>query len=121
MSAKTQKNKNGKNPLKLKVKRLAYTEDQMNSALKAVEENIMSKAEAARIFNVPKTTLFDKSVGKSPRERKMGHPPYITSEEEEEMVKLVSLFYLEAEWYFRVDILNFQQFKLKFDIQNFEF
>ena len=27
--------------------------------------------------------------------------------------------WLSSGWYFRVDILNFQQFKFKFDIQNF--
>ena len=32
-----------------------------------------------------------------------------------------SSIYLWPEWYFRVNILNFQQLKLWFDIQNFEF
>ena len=35
--------------------------------------------------------------------------------------KLSIKFSLQPEWYFEVDILNSQQFKFKFDIQNFEF
>ena len=92
MSAKTRK-KNEENspkqkPLnKRKIKRLEYTEYQMNAALRAVEENGMVKAEAARKFQVPKTTLLDKLMGRTPRGRKMGHPPYLTCREEEDIVQ----------------------------------
>ena len=48
--------------------------------------------------------------------------PYVESEVR---LFILKLFYNEqvlyAGWYVRVDILNFQQFKLKFDIQNLEF
>ena len=33
----------------------------------------------------------------------------------------MKIYIAVSEWYFRVDIFNFQQFKFKFDIQNFEF
>ena len=97
MSTKARK-KNGEKPFeqkppkKITIKRLAYTEVQIISAIRAVEENGMAKAEAARTFNVPKTTLLDKLVGRTPRGRKMGHPPYLTCEEEQDIVQLVSLF-----------------------------
>ena len=68
-------------------KRLKYTEKQMMDALDAVENQGLSKTSAAKIFNVPKTTLLDKLSGKAPRGRIIGHPPYLTAEEEQDVVE----------------------------------
>ena len=50
----------------------------------------MEKAIAAsKKFGVPRTTLMDKVVGRTPRERKIGHFPYLTRLEEEDLVLYV--------------------------------
>ena len=63
-----------------------YSEKQMEDALNAIA-NGMSKREAARNFNVPRTTLLEKFTGRSPLERKIGHPTVLTSKEETEVIE----------------------------------
>lgn len=46
-----------------------YTEDQLQLAIKAVE-NGMPKAKAAREFGIPKSTLHDRIAGSTTRKRR---------------------------------------------------
>ena len=41
---------------------------------------------AAKLDSVPRATLFDKIKGRTPIERKVGRDPYLTSEEEKQIV-----------------------------------
>lgn len=61
---------------------LKYDPAAMEQALKAVKENNMSVKAAAKIFNIPKTTLYYKVIGKYPEQRKMGPSPNLTPAEE---------------------------------------
>ena len=64
---------------------LNYTEKQMEMALQAVEGG-MSKNAAAKKYSEPRTTTVDKLSGKTPRERKIGHPTILSQEDENEIV-----------------------------------
>lgn len=66
-------------------KRLQYSEEAMNNAIKAVE-NGMSPFQAHKTFNVPRTTLLDKLQGRSPKERKIGGETILTKQEETTLV-----------------------------------
>ena len=67
-----------------------YNHEAMQNALDAVEKGGMSKRKASKCFGVPRTTLSDKLSGRTPRERKMGHSPILTEQEEHDLVKLVN-------------------------------
>ena len=43
----------------------------------------MSKRAAAKLFDVPRTTLNDKVAGKTPETRKIGKDPILTKDEED--------------------------------------
>lgn len=66
-----------------------YTEKQMEDAISACtsENNPMSKNEAAKKFQVPRSTLQDKLAGRSQLGRKMGKDLYLSSEEEQDIVE----------------------------------
>ena len=66
---------------------LKYTEEQMNKAIFAVKVNGYSKLKAARVYGVPKSTLWDKVTGKTPIKRKMGGNMVLTIEEELQLVQ----------------------------------
>lgn len=66
--------------------RYQYAEAKMQDAIKAVREG-MSKRAAAKQYEVPRTTLNDKMLGKTPEERIIGKSPILTSEEEDSLVQ----------------------------------
>ena len=97
MSTKPHHSKNVGNSVKRKPNRkrlrnYAYTDEQMLAACRAVKEGGMAKTTAAKIFNVPKTTLLDRLEGRT-LSSKLGKSPYLSPEEEKKLVQLVSLFY----------------------------
>ena len=59
----------------------------MNAAIDDVLINNMSKNSAAKLHNVPVTTLCDKVAGRTPIERRMGSPTVLTKEEEKQIVE----------------------------------
>ena len=63
-----------------------HTEEQMKKAIKAVQDG-MSQRKAAQLFKVPRITLLDKIKGRSPYDRRMGHMPYLSSQEENDIVE----------------------------------
>lgn len=65
----------------------SYSEEALNNAINAVELEGMSKREASRVYNVPRTTLRDKVANRVPRERRMGPRPYLTQLEEIDIVQ----------------------------------
>lgn len=68
-----------------KMPKFQYTEEMMESALKAVREGKMSSRKAAREYAVPFSTLQYKIKRKIPEHRKMG-PSTVLSTEEEDML-----------------------------------
>ena len=62
-----------------------YSEVQMKRATAAVRNGQPVRI-AVKLYNVPGATLFDKIKGWTPIERKMGRDPYLTSEEEKQIV-----------------------------------
>ena len=67
--------------------KFAYSEEQMEKAIRAVSVENMSKRKAAEYFNVPRSTLSDKILGKTPMTRRKGPNPYISKKEEAEIVE----------------------------------
>ena len=63
-----------------------YKAEQMEKALNAVRNEQQSIRKAAQIFNVPRTTLNDKVLGKTSDGRKHGKDPYLTAAEEEDII-----------------------------------
>ena len=64
-----------------------YNNEAMEKAIEAVEERGMSKRRASIIFGVPRSTLCDKLAHRTPRSRQMGHLPYLTELEENDIVR----------------------------------
>lgn len=62
-----------------------YRDNDLQLALRAVQDKDMSLAEASKHYNVPKTTLFDRLSGKS--KAQLGRPTELTAEEEEVLVE----------------------------------
>ena len=67
-----------------------YSEEAMRNAITAVEEGRMSKRAASITYNVPRTTLLDKLTGRTPKERRMGPLPFLTQQEDNDLVQWVS-------------------------------
>ena len=65
-----------------------WNEIGMNNAVKAVRQGT-SVRRAAELFNVPKSTLSDKVLGKVPMRARSGPPSYLTIEEEEELTSFL--------------------------------
>lgn len=63
-----------------------YTEENLRKAVAAIN-NGMSKRSAARIFKVPRSTLFDKIAGRTIIGKKMGRVPFLTDAEEQSIVR----------------------------------
>ncbi|XP_055710369.1 jerky protein homolog-like [Phlebotomus papatasi] len=70
------------------VKRKQYTQDDVEKALKAFRSG-KSVREAAKQFNVPKTTIFNKLTGKFPVQCRNGPPTTLTPGQEQELVKWI--------------------------------
>ena len=70
-------------PVKKKRIFITYSKEQLYSAIRAVEGQVLSKAEACRKYKIPKTTLLDKLAGRTPKEWSvMGHPPYLEKKDD---------------------------------------
>ena len=68
-------------------KLLQYTDNQMQNAMEAVVSGKFTKKKASEVYNVPRTTLTDKLLGHSPKERRIGHPTVLTTKEETELIE----------------------------------
>ena len=55
----------------------------------AIEKGEMSIRRAAEVFGVPKSSLYDRVSGKVQHGSKPGRIPYLTEEEEEELVNFL--------------------------------
>ncbi|KAF6208317.1 hypothetical protein GE061_016771 [Apolygus lucorum] len=66
-------------------KRFTYTEEDLAVAIRGMKAGTLSIYKAAKIYGIPKGTLFNKVRGKVPMTRKMG-PPTVLSQTEEENV-----------------------------------
>jgi len=66
------------------VKQKKWTDQDMSSALDAVQHGNMKLTEAARRFSVPRQTLGDRVSGRVAHGTKPGPKPYLTREEESE-------------------------------------
>ena len=69
-------------------KRMKWSADAMANAMKAVEDG-SSIASAAKSHNVPRTTLQDRMLGKVVHGTKPGAKPYLNTEEEKELSKVI--------------------------------
>lgn len=67
----------------------SYTEEHLQQAIKAVQENGSSKKKAAKQFGVPRSTLVRKLSGNVSLERKMGPSTELSKMEEEVLVKWI--------------------------------
>ena len=81
------KKRNTDEVTKPKHKRYKYSHDTMIKALNEIENEHISLNGAARKYNLPRSTLFDKLKGRTPRERNIGHKPYLTNEEENDLIE----------------------------------
>jgi hypothetical protein len=79
------------NQLKVK-KRVTYSRSKMSSAISAVQEGLMSKSKASKVFGVPRTTLLDKLYGRVPMDpTPPGSKPELTQAEEKTLVNYITL------------------------------
>ena len=62
---------------------------QMKDAVAAIEQG-MSIRRASKIYHVPRSTLHDHVTGKIKYGARLGRPPYLTIEEEEEFVSFLA-------------------------------
>lgn len=70
-------------------KRLSYSNESLNEALKAVQSKIMSIRKASAAFKIPKTTLIDKLKNKYTKSGTIGAPTVLTAEEESLLEKWI--------------------------------
>lgn len=74
-------------------KRVTWSQEDMQAAIDKCEneDNPISVREAARLFKVPKSTLARKVRNNSGPYSRLGRPPCIRSESEEDLVKYIKL------------------------------
>ena len=73
-----------------KKKRLQYTPDSMETAIRMVREGVMSKKRASIIYGIPRTTLLDKLAGRVPEgPTKPGVKPIFSEAEEKIFVSYI--------------------------------
>lgn len=63
-------------------KRLKYSQENMEKALQDIREKKMSINQAAKLYNIPKTTVLDTLKEKYKNPRNIGGPTVLTSSEE---------------------------------------
>jgi hypothetical protein len=68
----------------------AYEKSGLEKAMAAVKEGI-SYRRASEMYGIPRSTLYDYYIGKSNLDSKSGPKPYLTSEEEEELVDFLEI------------------------------
>ena len=81
-----------------KVKRMRYAPEAMERAAAAVKNDKISIRKAARIHNVPRTTLIDILKRKQPV--KAGKNPFLSKDEESELVMYGTIFIVNILDYF---------------------
>ena len=64
-----------------------WTDEQLESAMKAVRKDKMKPHKAATMFGIPSSTLYDHLKGKS-RKRFGGHPTVLSHVEEKEIARI---------------------------------
>ena len=69
----------------------SYSTADIEMALEDVSKKKMSLREVAKKYGVPKSTLSDKLHGKSPVSTKLGRPPIIPEQVEDDMARRVIL------------------------------
>jgi transposase-like protein len=72
-----------------------YSDRDLQLAIRAVESNKMKISAAAKRYNIPKTTLYDRLSGKS--KATLGRPTELTPEEEQIIVERLVVM---ADWAF---------------------
>lgn len=72
-----------------KRKRLNYSNDSLNEAMKAIQSKLMSIRKASTAFNIPRTTLIDKLNNKYTKTGTVGAPTVLTMEEESLLTKWI--------------------------------
>lgn len=70
-------------------KRLKYSQENMEKALQDIREKKMSINQAAKLYNIPKTTVLDTLKEKYKNPRNIGGPTVMTSSEEILLVKWI--------------------------------
>ena len=70
-----------------KKKERKYSSDALDAAADAVVNKLMTLTEASEAFDVPKSTINDKVIGK--HEGKVGHKTVLTTEEERHIVDCI--------------------------------
>ncbi|KAI8514447.1 hypothetical protein Bbelb_070380 [Branchiostoma belcheri] len=73
--------------MEAKRKKRSWQPEFMESVLRDIKENSLKPAEAARKYNIPRTTLNDKLSGKSKVDARNGRPPILSKEEESTILK----------------------------------
>lgn len=63
-----------------------YPEEQMKAAVNAVLKG-MPKKQAAKIYNVPRSTIADKISGRYRQGKRIGRDPFLSEDEELQIVK----------------------------------
>ena len=72
-------------------KRLKWSNESMEKALQAVKDGQCKIKEAAREFNVPRTTLQDRISGRVVHGVKPGPKPYLNKAEESELAEFLEV------------------------------
>ena len=67
----------------------SYSYSQMEAAINAVQNRGLGKKTAAKMYNVPRSTLQDKIAGRTPLGRKMGKDPYLSRDQEQQIAEYV--------------------------------
>ena len=70
-------------------KRKQWTDEAMQAAVDAVREGHMPVLRASHLYNIPKTTLYDRISGKVLHGSKLGPKPYFSPTEEREMASFL--------------------------------
>ncbi|KAI8495274.1 hypothetical protein Bbelb_272600 [Branchiostoma belcheri] len=73
--------------MEAKRKKRSWQPEFMETVLRDIKENSLKPAEAARKYNIPRTTLNDKFSGKSKVDERNGRPPILSKEEESTILK----------------------------------
>ena len=74
--------------------RAIWTEDNLRQAVVAVTMGSMSKHSEAKEFKIPRATLIRriKNISNAGTEKKLGRPPVLSGEQEEELVQAILSF-----------------------------
>lgn len=80
-----------------------FTEEQVAEAVRAVKDG-MSKKQAARVYQIPRSTLTNRCLGRHTKPR--GHPTILSSEEEAVIARTLGVV---ADWGFPLTKADIKQ------------